>query len=63
MQSDLMRWKQLVAIKEDTIHRCWSRLGHNPFFFLLILYPLRHCGAAYPAELLGAASGDEMIDI
>ena len=27
------------------------------------MYPLRHCGAAYQAEILGAASGAEMADI
>ena len=32
-------------------------------FFLLILNPLRHCGAPYQAEILGAASGAEMADI
>ena len=32
------------------------------FFFFLILYPLRHCGAAWQAEILGAASGAEMDD-
>ena len=37
-------------------HHCWSRRGHN----LLILNPLRHCGAAYQAEILGTASGAEM---
>ena len=42
---------------------CWSRLGHNSFFFFLILYPLRQCGAAYQAESLDAASGAEMSDI
>ena len=44
------------------IHQCWSRLGHN-FLFFLILYPLRHFGAAYQAEILDAASGAEMADI
>ena len=29
----------------------------------MILYPLRHCGAAYQTEILGAASGAEMADI
>ena len=28
-----------------------------------MLYPLRHCGAAHQAEILGAASGTEMADI
>ena len=46
--------------KKQKMHRCLSRLGHNPFFFFLILYPLRHCGAAYQAEILCAASGAEM---
>ena len=43
--------------------KCRSRLGHNSFFFFLLLYPLRHCGAAYQAEILGATSGAEMADI
>ena len=29
----------------------------------MILYPLRHCGAVYQAEILGAASGAKMADI
>ena len=39
-----------------------SRLGHNSFFLVLLLYPLRHCGAAHQAEILCAASGAEMAD-
>ena len=27
------------------------------------MYPLRHCGTAYQAEILGAASGAEMADV
>ena len=54
--------EELVAIKlRRHIHHCWSRLGHN--FFFLILNPLRHCGAACQAEILGTASGAEMADI
>ena len=34
----------------------------QPFLLLLILY-LRHCGAGYQAEFLGAASGAEMADL
>ena len=45
------------------IHHCWSRLGHNSFFFFWILNPFLHCGATYQAEILGAASGAEMADI
>ena len=45
------------------IHRCWTRLGHNSFFFFLIWNPLRHCGAACQAEILDATSGAEMTDI
>ena len=46
------------------IHHCWSRLGHNSFFSLLFLHPLRHrLGTTYQAEILGAASGAEMPDI
>ena len=37
----------------------WTQL----FLLLLILNPLRHCGAAYQAEILGAASGAEMADV
>ena len=55
--------EDLVAKKKRLIHRCWTRLGHNSFFFFLILYPRRPCGAAYQAEILGAASGAEMDDI
>ena len=29
----------------------------------MILYPLRHCGAAHQAEILGAANGAELADI
>ena len=53
--------EKLVATKKN--HCCWSRLGHNSFFFFLILNPLRHCGAASQAEILGTASGAEMADI
>ena len=28
-----------------------------------MLNPLRHCGAAYQAEVLGTASGTEMADV
>ena len=45
------------------IHHCWSRLGHKSFFFLLILNPLRHCGAANQTEIFGAAKRAEMADI
>ena len=45
------------------IHHCWSRLGRNSFSFLLILNPLRHCRAAYQAEILSTTSGAEMADI
>ena len=55
--------EELVAIKEDRFISCKSRLGHNSFFFFLILYSLRHCGAAYQAEILGAASRAETADI
>ena len=51
-----------VATKEDRFIAA-GRFGHNPFFFYLILFPLRHCGAAYQAEILSAASGAEMADI
>ena len=37
--------------------------GTQLFLPFLILYPLRHCGAAHQAEILGAASGAEMADI
>ena len=47
----------------ENIHHCWSRLGPNSVFFYLILNPLRHCGAAYQAEILGTASGAAMADI
>ena len=43
--------------------RCKSRLGHNSFFFFLLLYPLRHCGAAYLAEIIGATNTAEMADV
>ena len=62
MQSDSMRWR-ILSPKKRLIHRCWTRLGHNSIFFFLILYPRRHCGAAYQAEILGAASGAEIDDI
>ena len=36
----------------------------NSFFFFLLLHLFRHCfGAAYQAEILGAASGAENGDI
>ena len=44
-------------------HHCCSRLGHHSFFSFLISHPLRHCGAAYQAEILGTASGAGMADI
>ena len=53
--------EELVAMKEN-IHHCRSRLGHNSFYFL-ILHPLHYCGKADQAEILGAASGDEMAGI
>ena len=53
--------EELVAMKEN-IHHCWSRLGHHSFFFW-ILHPFHYCGKADQAEILGAASGDEMADI
>ena len=59
MQSDSMRWRNLSQWKKIDS----SRLGHISFFFFVILYPLRHCGAIYQAEILGAASGAEMADI
>ena len=43
------------------VHHCRSRLGLNSFF--LLLYPFCHCGAAYQAEILGAASGTEMPNV
>ena len=50
--------------KRRWIHRCWSRLGRNPFFFFLLLHPFRHrFGAAYQAEILSAASGAEIADV
>ena len=55
--------EELVAIKEEKIYHCRSRLGHNSFFFFLLLYPLRHCRAAYQAEILSAASASELADI
>ena len=61
MQSDSMRRKNSSQQRRN-ISRCSSRLGHNPFFFL-ILNPLRHCGAAYQAGILSAQSGAEMADI
>ena len=48
--------------KRRHIHHCWSRYGHN-FFFFMILKPLRHCAAACQAEVLGTTSGAEMADI
>ena len=45
------------------VHRCRFWLCHNYFFFFLILNPLRHCGAAPQAEILGAASGVEMAEL
>ena len=56
-----MRWTCRNKIRGH-IHHCWSRLGHNSFFFL-ILNPLRHCGAAYQAEILETTSGAEMADV
>ena len=50
-----------VAIKEDIFINCWSRFWHKSFFFLFV-NPLRHCGPAYQAENLGAASGAGMTD-
>ena len=49
--------------KRRYIHHCWTRLGHDFSHFFLILYPLRHCGAAHQAEILGAACGAEMVDV
>ena len=51
----------LVAIGLDVVeelvarffNHCWSRLGHNSFFF----------AAAHQAEILGVASRTEMADI
>ena len=40
---------------------CEKRLDNT--FFFLILTPLRHCGAAYHAGILGAASSVEMADV
>ena len=54
--------EELCRKKRRWIHRCWSRHGHTSFFFL-ILYPLRHCGAAYQAEIVGAGKRAEMADI
>ena len=48
--------------KRRHIHHCWWRLGHNSFFFL-ISNTLRHCGAAYQAEILDEASGAGKADI
>ena len=54
--------EELVALNEDRFLAAGRDLD-NLFFFFLILYPLRHRGAAYQAEILGAASGAEMTDI
>ena len=62
MQSDLMRTRNLSLWKKiDSSLQVatWTQL----FLLFLLLYPLRHCGAAYQAEILGAASGAEMADI
>ena len=53
--------EKLVAIKEDLFIAAGRDLDTTLFFFL-ILNPLRHCGAAYQAEILVAASGAKMAD-
>ena len=46
------------------VHRCRFRFCHDSSFSLLFLHPLRlRVGAAYQAEILGAASGAEMADV
>ena len=52
--------EELVAIKEYIFITAGGDLDTTLFF---ILYPLHHCGAAYQAEILGAASGTEMAGI
>ena len=53
--------EELVAIKEDRFIAADRDLDTSSFFFFLILYPLRHCGGAYQAEILGAASGRRFV--
>ena len=63
MQSDSMRWRNLSQEKNTSsslLVATWTQL-------LLLLFDLesssRHCGVAYHAEILGAASGAEMAGI
>ena len=56
--------EELVATKwEDTFIIAGCDLDTTLSSSILILNPLRHCGAAYQAEILGAASGAEMTDL
>ena len=61
MQSDSMQWRKLVAIKEDIFVSAGFDLDNQREEELCI--SLRHCGATYQAEILGAASGAEKADI
>ena len=63
MRSGLDAVEELAAIKEETFITLLVATWTHIFSLFLILYPLRHCGASYQAEILGAASGAEMADI
>ena len=45
------------------VRRCRSRFWHTSLFSLLFVHPLCHCGAAYQAGILCAASRAEMADV
>ena len=58
-----MRWRNLSQ-REDIFIAAGRDLDTTSFFFFfLILSLLRHCGAAYQAEILDAASGAEMAGV
>ena len=54
--------EELVALKK-TDSSLLVATCTPPFRLLLILCPLRHCGAAHQADILGAASGAEVADV
>ena len=53
---------ELDAIKKIDSSLLGRDLDTTHYSSLLLLYPLRHYGAAYQAEILSAASGAAMVD-